>query len=127
MTGHEPEWGLRFPDGEVSEGYRTRAEAWQFIANMEPEDGPAEVVVRLRTPWTPESITGKLSGTLPATECSNCKGTKLGFEVSATGNPSRVEFYQGCDDCSETLWVGDWDLFHAVLGLLYDIRIPRCE
>jgi hypothetical protein len=85
----------------------------------------------MHTPWVVS--TGGVAGaasTLPPTECSNCKGTSLGFEVNsivAGPRKGQVQFYQGCNDCSETLWTGDWDTFHAILALLYDIRIPRCD
>jgi hypothetical protein len=119
------QWGVRFSADSQVDVMRSRDECLKHIARV--DDG-GEIVLQLLSQWIPETVLdGVAERNIPAVECHNCKGTNLGFEVSATGNPSRVEFYQGCNDCSETLWTGDWELFHAVLALIYDIRIPRLD
>jgi hypothetical protein len=124
VSNHKLRWGVRYKGSadEIDHAV-SRAEAVRHMARV--ADG-GEIVVQMVSPWMPEHVVaGVVDVNMPAVECRNCKGTDLGFEVAtSTRGP---EFYQGCNDCSETLWTGDWDLFHAVLAALYDIRIPRCE
>jgi hypothetical protein len=130
-----PLWyGVLFKDGDVTPSVQPdapgRDEALRFIARVDDADDPGELVVSVRSGWMAEEHAEKLRGTMPLTECRVCKSANLGFEVTimrSTSGTSTPQFYQGCNSCSETLWVGDWDLFCAVLGLAYGMRIPRCE
>jgi hypothetical protein len=132
MSARGVGWGVRFADGSV-DTFDTRTQCLAHISRLEAEDGDCEIVISYHAPWIAETEGTTLTSLLPETECRNCKGTKLGFEVSVSSPTPGVsthgipEFYQGCLDCSETLWVGDWNLFHAVLALIYDIRIPRLD
>lgn len=90
-------------------------------------DDSHELVTRFCSSWVTDEDKGQLEMVLPVTECTHCKGTRLGFDVSYSSSANRVEFYQGCNDCSETLWVADWELFVAVLAFIYDIRIPTLD
>lgn len=126
---HDKEYGVRFEDGDIVGDFASRSDVLAFVSKLDRDDA-TQVLLRMRSPWMVELQASPLDAVkMPRSECSNCKGTNLGFEVHITvsGSRSRPEFYQGCNDCSETLWLGDWDTFHAVLALLFDIRIPRCD
>lgn len=59
---------------------------------------------------------------VPATVCPNCGGTALGFAMTAHKISSQA--YQGCNDCSETTWVGGWEDMIRVLEIQNDFQFP---